>query len=542
VAAFGTAQEADQLLAEAPAFAGLSTEDRMGLAAAARPVSVAPGGTIQLRGPDEAIVIASGVVSTPDGQQLGRGTLIGPAGVADAGGVAVARSQARLFSLPAVSGLPLLLGTPVGALTAEAEGRAPGRPPTSGVHPKQSYPPLAVPPGPPVASDGEVDRRFEKKLRWLLILVLLLAFLFTGGNILMAPLAWGEMPSDQALVRVQVGDAVAVVGGVSYDLAVGDEIYVGQADDVKVGIRSRALVTYHGGASSILCAGTEVTMGHMVTAGEPPTPSADVTLRRGIALIDTKSTSPAFENLDSTVDLGSGVAANQGAAWYALAPWGVQVSEGRVTYGGALVPANKRSLGCGDGSVIQRPSVDPTPSPEPTPSPSDTPTPSPSVSPTAGPTIPTTTTSTTTKPPTTTTKPPTTQPPRDTTPPSIGRISATQGRVVAVNSDGQPCQTGPTTTDIVMDVTDPTDPPTSVTVTVTFSTLHNGLRVGMGSVTATFLKGTTYRATFPARAGGNQLLGYSNSVDAAVRATDKAKNTATGSLANAFIFVDCANG
>jgi putative peptide zinc metalloprotease protein len=54
----------------------------------------------------------------------------------------------------------------------------------SGVHPRHSYAPLAVPPGPPPPDlDPTADRRFEKKLRWLLVLVLLLALFITGGNV-----------------------------------------------------------------------------------------------------------------------------------------------------------------------------------------------------------------------------------------------------------------------------------------------------------------------------------------------------------------------
>src|SRR6185369_5382644 len=168
---FGTAAEADAVFAESPALAGLSQEDRLGLASVAVPVALAPGAPVMLSGPDNALVVASGTVDTPDGQHLGRGTLIGPVGQPTHGAVAAARSPVRLFSLPAVSGLPLLLGTPVGTLTAQADGRGPGRPPVTGVHPVAAYPPLAVPPGPPPPTvDGRVDGRFEKKLRWLLVL------------------------------------------------------------------------------------------------------------------------------------------------------------------------------------------------------------------------------------------------------------------------------------------------------------------------------------------------------------------------------------
>src|SRR4029450_7550385 len=91
-------------------------------------------------------------------------------------------------------------------LMARREERARGRPPIAGVHPRQAYAPLNLPPAPPSpTADPSVDRRFEKKLRWLLILVLLLALFITGGNVIVEAKAWGEMPSDNALVRVEVG-------------------------------------------------------------------------------------------------------------------------------------------------------------------------------------------------------------------------------------------------------------------------------------------------------------------------------------------------
>jgi len=240
---FGTAAEADAVFAESPALAGLSHEDRLGLASVAVPIALAPGAGVTLPGPNDALVLASGTVETPDGQQLGRGTLIGPVGQTSTATVAVARSAVRMFALPAVSGLPLLLGTPVGALRNQPNGRDPGRPPVTGVHPVASYPPLSVPPGPPPpTADDHADGRFEKKLRWLLLLVLLLAFVSTGANVAVPALAWAEMPTVKALVRVDTGSATAVVNGVSYALAKGGQIYVGAGDSVQVDVRSLARI------------------------------------------------------------------------------------------------------------------------------------------------------------------------------------------------------------------------------------------------------------------------------------------------------------
>ena len=227
--------------------------------------------------------------------------------------------------------------------------------------------------------DDSTDRRFERRLRWLLILVLLIGLLFTGGNFLLTPLAFAEMPNDNAKVRVERGYATVVVNGVSYDLEPGDEIYVAEADHVKVGIRSRASVTYRGGASSILCAGTDLTVGRLVSVGTPVSPSAHLVLHDGLALMDTQSTSPAFTDLDAAVTLPDGVATNQGQAWFAVAPWGVQVSQGKVVYQAAVYHADGKPIGCGDGTVVERPSTGPTLTPStgvtPSATPSETPTP-----------------------------------------------------------------------------------------------------------------------------------------------------------------------
>jgi putative peptide zinc metalloprotease protein len=415
---FGTADEAEAVLAESPGLAALSYEDRLGLAVVAVPIAFAPGATVSLSGPDDALVLASGTVETPDGQQLGRGTMIGPVGEANFGPVAVARSTVKMFSLPAVSGLPLLLGTPVGALTAESQGRGPGRPPITGVHPASAYPPLNIPPGPPpVDVDDEADGRFEKKLRWLLIWILLFALLFTGANLLMPVLAWAEMPTVKALVRVETGSATAVVGGKSYALAEGDQIYVGQTDDVVVADHSLARVIYRGGAVSVLCGGTQVTMGHLGSShGRPVEPSAALKLNTGQILMDTRSGSSAFADLASTVNSAEVEAVNDGPAWYSITPLDVEVSAGHVSVNGDERAGNGEALGC-PGTIVSRPSGDNPPDPAPTesptasPSPSESPTespsptPSPTPSPSASPSPTPTTTSPTTTPPTTTTRP-----------------------------------------------------------------------------------------------------------------------------------------
>src|SRR5262249_8630231 len=78
--AFGTVAEAEQLFTEAPGLSGLSSEDRLGLATAAVPIAVAPGAAVHLPGPDTALILAAGLIVTPTGQELARGTMIGPVG------------------------------------------------------------------------------------------------------------------------------------------------------------------------------------------------------------------------------------------------------------------------------------------------------------------------------------------------------------------------------------------------------------------------------------------------------------------------------
>jgi putative peptide zinc metalloprotease protein len=261
---YGALVEAEELFAESPALASLSYEDRLGLATVAFPVALAPGEPVVLdRGDhdsgDHAVVIAAGVIVTPNGRELVRGTLIGPTGERYRGPVAAARTPVRLFSLPGRR--RTAAAARLRARPARARPRAgrPGVRRSPGSIRLQSYPPLAVPPGPPPPDlDPTADRRFEKKLRWLLLLVLLLALFITGGNVLGAVTAWAEMPSDKALLQVQTGTATAVVDGTSFPLSAGDDIYVGASDTVTVDPRSRALMIYRGGATSLLCAGTRL--------------------------------------------------------------------------------------------------------------------------------------------------------------------------------------------------------------------------------------------------------------------------------------------
>src|SRR5262249_10885337 len=164
-------------------------------------------------------------------------------------------------------------------------------------------------------------------LRWLLILVVLVGFLFTGANAVLPALAWAEMPTVKALVRVDTGSANAVVSGVSYDLAKGDQIYVGAGDIVQVSNRSLARVIYRGGASSVLCGGTAVSVNQLgSTRGRPIESQAAIVLDRGQMLMDTRSPSAAYTDLASVVTAPGVRAVNQGPAWYSITPDNVEVS------------------------------------------------------------------------------------------------------------------------------------------------------------------------------------------------------------------------
>ncbi len=401
------------------------------------PISLAPGAPVTLTGGDTALVVASGLIVTPDGQELARGTMIGPIGEPFDGTVATARTPVRMFSLPAVAGLPLLLGTSPGQLIAEQQGRAPGRPPITGVHPTQAYALLDVPPGPPSPTvDKSSDGRFEKKLRWLLILVLLLALLFTGGNIAAAANVWTEMPSDKAVVLAEVGTTTVVMNGNTYKLNPNDDMFVGMNDTITVDPRSRARLIYRGGASSLLCAETKLAIGPLHSGGVPVVPTAGFDLLRGLTINDTHTASPAFTDLTLAVDVNAGTVRNQGAALFSVAAWGPQVSTGTVFFKNIKQSAVGGPLGCGDGSLLTPPIAQGSPStsatPSQTPSPSASPSESPSASPSASPSS---TPPSTTKPPTTTNPPPPPPPPTTTATAATARTTHRQSSSLAERGD-----------------------------------------------------------------------------------------------------------
>lgn len=378
--------EAEELFEYTPALAGLSTDDRLGLLARSRPAHLPPGAPVSLGDPNDAVVISAGIVELPDGTPLRRGTMIGPAGEQLTRPVAIARTPVRLWHLPAVAGLPLLLGAaPSGGVSD------PGQAPGFGAHPPASYPPLAAPPGaPPPNVDDSTDRRFERAMWWLVALFLLIALLLTGSNFLPGPV-WAEMPADRALLSAERGRLVAVVNGSAMSLAKGDRVYVGEGDSVRVLSSARGRLTFRGGSASILCAGSETQVGPLWSdAVRPVSPAGSLELVGGRILADTGSTSGAFSPLRLTLRSGGKTIVNDGQAWYSIDPVAVSVSDGIVQVDGSEYQATGADLTCGDGVPVappagtpsETPTVLPEPSPNTSPSVSPPPSPTPSVSPT----------------------------------------------------------------------------------------------------------------------------------------------------------------
>jgi len=521
--------ELEQLFDHSAALSALSTEDRLGLIAAARPGTLQPGGTLTLPGPQDAAIIASGMFVRNDGVALRTGALIGPYGVSAAGPLGEARTPVRLWVLPAFGGLPLLLGTP--APTPVALG--PGAAPASGAHPPAGYPPLAGPPGPPPSTmDGEQDRRFERKLWWLLILLLLFALLLTGSNLWAGP-AWGEMPEDRALLHVDRGTVSVTVAGVPRTLVRGDDFYVGRTDRVAVGDRALARLTFRGGGYTILCGGSRVGVGALSSAGRPIEVSGALDLLDGRLLADTAGTSRAFQPLRLRVASGGGQVANTGAARFAAAGRDITVAAGAVSFDDTRLPVFGGDLACGEGRIgaIPVPDTSPSPSPIDSVSPSPSPSPSDSASPSPSPTPSVTTASPTRTPSRTPSRTPTTgppPPPPDTTPPVIGIGFAdrnTSQPIYVIGPDGRPCNQGfgPSTTGVHVVVSDPDNNPTALRVEIRFVTAS-------GTVISTRVM-TWGGKYFDVTLGPvSYTLGASGSVEADVAATDAAGNRATTHL------------
>jgi putative peptide zinc metalloprotease protein len=432
--------EAESLFADTPALAGLATDERLALIASAHPVDLEPGAPVMLPGPTHAVVVESGVIAMPDGVELRRGTLVGPVGDGNPGTVAQTRTPVRLWVVPDASTLPPLVGAASRNPISGAPPSAGRTAPRAGVHPGAVYPPLAVPPGPPDGTeDPDVDRRFERRMWWLVLLLLLLALLSTAVNFVPGP-AWAEMPTNRALLTADRGRVIALIDGQDIVLDEGERRYVEAGTRVEVPPAATGRLTFQGGSAAVLCPGSRTQVGRLWTdTSRARVPHATLAVDNGRMLADTTSPSRAFRPLALVVTRPLGEVVNTGAAWYAVEPSAVSVSDGRVTVAGVPSAPTGTALSCGDGVPVTPPAAGPSESPSdqaPTDLPSELPV---EVTPSTPPTtVPTTTDAPdvpgttpppddndepeepddpdpprTTRPPTT--RPPTTRPP--TTPP-----------------------------------------------------------------------------------------------------------------------------
>jgi putative peptide zinc metalloprotease protein len=533
----------DALLAQAPALAGLSIEDRLGLARAARPVWLSPGAAVTLFGADTAQLIVSGSVVLHSGTEVGRGALLGPGRHDGPEEMGYARSAVHLLMLPAVSGLALLLGASASRLRAEAAGLLPGRAPTFGVHPPASYPPLAGPPGPPPprgdAAD-RIDRRFEGKLRWLLLLVLLLGLGLTGANLL-PPVAWSEMANDQALLHVTRGNATAIVGGAEVPLGTGNDLYLGEGDSVTVADRSGARLTYRGGAVTQLCAGSAVTVGALSTSGRPLVPTGTLRIDRGLAVTDTATRSAAFRPLVAVQESPAGTAVSSGRSRFAMAPAGPLLAQGALTLNGTAIQPRGGSLGCGGEAVAVG---SPAPSePLPADSAGASPSTSASAAPSASVSAPASASTSPSRSPAGTptpgpAAPGTSAPPPDTTVPQIAAGPSASPAGIYTTADGTTPTDGDPgssiTSTISVTVQDAVDSAAALVVTIRYRLVPEGGSAG-GWQTVTLARGATSYRIGPFRQDFTGVYRTYIDVEATVR--DAAGNTSTPSTVSQLITV-----
>ncbi|MEU4238121.1 cyclic nucleotide-binding protein [Actinoplanes sp. NPDC026619] len=364
--------EAEALFADTPALSGLAVDQRLALIASAHPVDLEAGAPVILPGPTHAVVVESGVIAMADGTELRRGTLVGPVGDGSPGMVAQTLTPVRLWVLPDASDLPPLVGAshrpgspmPVVAING---GVRPGAPAPD------AYPPLAVPPGPPEGPDDQsVDRRFEGRLWWLTVFLLVLALVLTVLSFRPGP-AWAEMGRDQVLITVDQGRATMQVDSELITVEPGGERYLGQGTEVDVPAQSTARLTFPGGGVTVLCAGSRVMVGALsVDGGRQQSPRGSLSLQAGRVLADTTGTSGAFNPLALSVVRPDGKITNKGAAWYSVDPSAITVSTGTVSTASQATAGTGAKLSCGDGVEVTQPSEETQPSQEPAPADSAT--------------------------------------------------------------------------------------------------------------------------------------------------------------------------
>jgi putative peptide zinc metalloprotease protein len=370
--------EVEDLLVRSPEFASRSEEDLLELALRATPQHLPPGSEVRLPGPHDGLVVASGTLTLSDGASVRAGQVVRPYEY-DHTRVGLTRSPVRLWVLPRPAALPRSsdTGTPV------------GRMPRYGAHSPAEYPPLAIPPGPPRADiDHSRDGRFERRLWWLVLLLLLFALLLSGTNMLPSP-AYAEMPADRAMITANSGRVeIQPVRGTPFLLDKGGRAYVDQGDVVAVASRSRATVLFRGGGYGVACGGTVLQIGQLVSDNtEPIQPRGALAMRQGRLLLDTRPDSAAFAPVRLAISAAGGqVTASTGPARFMVDRGVTHVASGAVTQNGTEIRAGGATLSCGDAEALPRsqpgpatqpsvgpPSTQPTQPADPTPPPTDLP-------------------------------------------------------------------------------------------------------------------------------------------------------------------------
>ncbi len=460
--------EAESLFADTPALAGLAVDQRLALIASAHPVDLDPGAPVILPGPTHAVVVESGVIALPDGVELRRGTLVGPVGDGSPGMVAQTITPVRLWVLPDASDLPPLVGathrpgSPMPVVTAKGTLR-PGAPGGGA-----SYPPLTLPPEPPdERGDPQVDRRFERSLTWLVVVLLTVALFLTGLSFRPGP-AWAEMPADRLLLSIEQGLVTATFDGTPENLEEGAQRYLDQGEVIEVPSKASAKLTFPGGATTLLCADTRLGIGNLSTGGgRDQAPKATLSLQTGRLLAGTGSTSGAYKPLALTVERTEGRVTNTGAAWYSVEVAAVNVSKGTVAVDGQGAQAGGAKLACADGVPVEAPpssSGEPFPSDDPLPSDSESINPSiaPSVSaPTSAIVVTPSQTADPTGDETTVAPTRTTTPPRTTRPTT--RPTTTPPRTTEPSPTTTQPEPPPTTTEPPPTTTEPDNPEVTTT-------------------------------------------------------------------------------
>ncbi|WP_189112773.1 cyclic nucleotide-binding protein [Pilimelia terevasa] len=531
--------EAEALFADTPALEWLPEEDRFGLAAAAAPVFLNPGQPVTLTPDRDAVVIASGEVTLPDGRGLRRGTLIGPLGDGPETEVAVARTPVRLWSLAVQAGAPLLVSAALGAPPADPRDPAPapapraftgggivaadGAAPRFGPHPTTGYPPLAAPPGPPPPPAYDRDRRFQRHLWWLVYPVLVLAAVLTGAQALPTT-AWAELPDARLLLTAEKGTVRTVVAGTGRTLDAGDRVYLAEGDRVTSADHATATFTYRGGARVQLCAGGEVAVGAL--RGGPDRaadPAASLTLSHGTLVADTTPSSAAYPPLALTVYDQGRALTNAGPARFSTSAGETAVVRGGVLADGAPLATTPGEVSCDletgfpttNGPTIPAtfgPTGTATPTPTATPSP--TPSPTPSATPTPTPTA----------APSRTTAAPSRPPVADRVPPRVSGLSASPGELDQGPPPEGACKpetrAGDTAT-VTVSVSDNADG--ALSVTGGWSTAGAAGEVAMSG------SGGKWTGTF--RVGYAEGHKGGGKITITVTATDKAGNTGRSSTA-----------